>query len=392
MPELLPLPPEREATWVESPSELRSLAARLESVPRVALDTEANSLHAYHERTCIVQVSVPQEDAIVDALAFDDLDPLRDALDRDDVEVVMHGGDYDVSVLTRDFGFRFDRVFDTMIAATILDLPALGLAALVQDQFGVTLNKRFQRANWGRRPITDEQRLYLQRDTIYLLALRNHLATALEAEGLTEVASIEFRRLAKRRGKVRSPDPEAWRRIKGSNKLDAEGRCVLRALHKWREGVAKSKNLPAFKVFSPRSMMALASTPPRRARHPKDLPFLGAKERVRYGRAVLAAVQRGLEQHAKGNVPPARAPSLLSPDEAQRLRGARKVEDRIRAWRRKEATTRKVPNLVILPNPAMEWLARHRPKTLEGLRACDDIGPERIQRYGDALLELVHPA
>lgn len=385
----LPHPPERDASWVERVHDLKAVAALIQDAPLVALDTEANSMHAYEEQTCIVQLTVPAEDTVIDAMAFEDLDPLRDALDRPDVEIVMHGGDYDVSVLTRDFGFRFHRVFDTMIAATILGRRELGLAALVRQHFGVELDKRFQRADWGRRPVSDEQMLYLQRDTIYLLPLREYLLEEIRSAGLSEVAEIEFRRLARRQGKPRVEDPEAWRRVKGSNKLDATGRCVLRALHTWREEAARARDLPPFKVFAPRTMLALAAQPPRRARNPRELPFLGAKERSRHGRAVLAAVQKGLEAHAAGEVPPARVASLLSPEEVDQARHAKKIQERIRDWRRGEATGRKVPNLVVLPNPAMDWISRERPESMEALARCEDLGPERIERYGKTLLKLV---
>lgn len=388
-PARLTPPPERAATWVDHEEALRALADEVRAAPLVALDTEANSMHAYREQTCIVQLTIPQHDSVIDALAFENLDPLRDALDRTDVEIVMHGGDYDISVLTRDFGFRFEHVFDTMIAATILGRKQLGLAALVDEHFDVQLDKRFQRADWGRRPVSDDQMLYLQRDTIYLLPLREHLLAELQAAGLMEVAEIEFRRLARRTGKPWAVDPEGWRRVKGSNKLDAIGRCVLRALHAWREQEAEKRNQPPFKVFAPRTMLALAAKPPRRARHPRELPFLSVREQHRYGRAVLAAVQRGLEAHAAGDIPPARVASPLSPEEAHRLRSAKKVEDRLRAWRRDEAGDRKVPNLVVLPNPALEWLARETPRTREDLLACEDLGPERVERYGATLLELV---
>lgn len=385
----LPHPEDREPRWVDRSADLADVARRVEAANVVALDTEANSMHAYQEQTCIVQLTVPEEDSVIDALAFENLDPLRDAIDRPDVEVVMHGGDYDVSVLTRDFAFCFHRVFDTMIAATILGRKELGLAALVRQHFDVELDKRFQRADWARRPVTDDQMDYLRRDTIYLPQLRAYLGEQLQAAGLTEVAEIEFRRLARRQGKPRVEDPDAWRRIKGAHKLDAVGRCVLRSLHLWREDVAKRRDLPPFKVLAPRSMLALAAQPPRRARHPKALPFLGHKERARHGKGILAAVQKGLEAFARNDIPPAKVKRVLSPEATEQLRHSKKIEERIRAWRRDEAAAREVPNLVVLPNPAMEWIARERPRTLDDLAHCEDVGPERIDRYGETLLKLV---
>ncbi|MFV1959045.1 MAG: ribonuclease D, partial [Planctomycetota bacterium] len=113
-------PAEGPLLCVETPEALASLASRIATCDLVALDIEANSMHAYRERPCVVQLTTPRESAIVDAIAVEDLGALGDALDREDVEVVFHGGDYDVALLARDQGFVFHRVFDTMIAATLL--------------------------------------------------------------------------------------------------------------------------------------------------------------------------------------------------------------------------------------------------------------------------------
>ena len=218
------------AAWIERSEELAGLCARLSSVPRIALDTEANSLHAYRERTCVVQLTTAAESAILDPLALSTLEPLRTALARPEVEVVFHGGDYDIAVLSRDHGFAFERVFDTMIAATLLGEPRVGLADLAREHLGVLLDKRFQTADWARRPVTPEQLVYLQGDTQWLLPLRDLLAARLAEHDLVEEADIEFRRLARRRGRPRAEEPERWRELKGAETLDADGRAVLHAL------------------------------------------------------------------------------------------------------------------------------------------------------------------
>ena len=138
---------------VETPEGLSRLVERIAKEPRLALDTEADSLHAFKERVCVVQLSVPGLDAIVDPLVVPDLSPLRDLVAAGRTEIVFHGGDYDISVLSREHGFSFSRVFDTMIAATLLGLEKLGLAALVEAEWNVHLSKKFQTSDWKRRPL-----------------------------------------------------------------------------------------------------------------------------------------------------------------------------------------------------------------------------------------------
>ena len=386
--DLPPVPPavDEPAEFIDRPGKLEAFCEVLADCAEVALDTEANSMHAYREQTCIVQLTAGGRNALLDVLALPTLEPLRDALDRPDVTVIMHGGDYDITCLTRDHDFRFHQVFDTMIAATLLDAERVGLAHLVEAAYGDVLDKKYQRADWARRPLSPEQMDYLRRDTIYLPGLRAHWYERLEASDLVEEADIEFRRLAKRRGVPREADPEAWRRIKGAGRLNDVGRCVLRALHEWRERVAQSRDVPPFKVFAPKTMLSLAAKPPKKAHHPRQLPFLSHGERARHGRALVAAIQRGLEDHATGRIPPARLTPALSAEETQRQHERRKREDTLKAWRRVERERRKVPGLVILPNPAIAWIVEHLPATMEELAACPDIGSKRLARYGEQVL------
>jgi ribonuclease D len=389
-PPLLPPPAEDAVALIESAADLEAFCRIVAAADSVALDTEANSMHAYRERTCIVQITASGHSAIVDALAVTDLAALRAALDRDDVEVVFHGGDYDITVLTRDHDFRFGRVFDTMIAATLLDEPKVGLADLVAAHFGHKLDKRFQRADWARRPLDDEQLDYLRRDTLYLPALREHLGQRLAEAGLAEEAAIEFARLARRKGKPATVDPEGWRRIKGAAHLDARGRAVLHALFQWREEESARRDRPPFKVLSPRAMLQIAQRPPPRARHPGDLPHLGHHERRRHGKAILAALRAGLEAAEQGRVPARSNKPVLTAEEKRTARTAKQRTDRLKAWRRDEAKRRKVPNVVVLPNPAIAWLVREAPDEVTALRDCPDIGEKRMRRYGTQLLDALH--
>lgn len=391
VPPLAP-PTEGPVQDVTRSEELARLARTLRTVKQVAIDTEANSLHAYYDRTCVVQISSAGSHAIIDALAVPDLTTLRDALDRPDVEVLFHGGDYDISVLTRDHQFSFHKVFDTMIAATLLGIERVGLADLVQSHFGVTLDKAFQRADWGKRPMSPEQRLYLHRDTLYLEPLADFLRGRLHAADLVEEAEIEFRRLASRKGSTAVVDPEGWRKAKGSQHLDPTGRAVLAALWSWREGEAQRRDRPPFKVVGPRELVALAQADAREARALSELRPLPPALRRRYGTAVLRALDQGRKDAAAGRVPepdtrPQRSAQERAADKERRLR-----EEALKAWRRKVAQERRVPNVVVLPNPALQWLLESLPTSPEQLLECQDLGPKRVARYGDEYLKVLRGA
>lgn len=282
-------PPRLQPAFVTTPAALEELAATLRDQPRVAVDTESNSFHAYRERVCLIQLSVPGRDWIVDPLATD-VGPLGAVL-CDGRETVLHGADYDVRCLKRDFGWALPNLFDTMVAARRLGVVGLGLSALVEARIGVRLSKAHQRSDWGRRPLSAEQLAYAALDTHYLLQLRDVLGTELEARGLTATAREEFTRIAAAKPHERVFDPEGWRRLKGARALDAVGQKVLRALWIAREARAEALGRPPFKVLGEMAMLEIAR------RRPADVEALGRITGVtpsvlrNVGEAVLQALK-----------------------------------------------------------------------------------------------------
>ena len=152
---------------------LDRLVGALAAHPVVAVDTESNSLHAYRERVCLIQFSTPAADYIVDPIRLPDLGPLAPLFANPDQQKVFHAAEYDLICLRRDYRFEFANIFDTMSAARTLGWPQVGLAAILDTHFGVTMNKKYQRADWKRRPLTPEQLDYARLDTHYLVALRD---------------------------------------------------------------------------------------------------------------------------------------------------------------------------------------------------------------------------
>lgn len=374
---------------VETADALGALVTRLEGEPRLALDTEANSLHAYRERVCVVQLSVPGLDAIIDPLAVPDLTSLRQLVDRDEVEIVFHGGDYDVSVLSRDHGFAFRRVFDTMIAATFLGEAQLGLLALVEKEFGVRLEKKYQTADWARRPFSSEQINYLRSDTLHLLELSARLKDRIAATDLVEETDIEFVRLAARRGSPWADIPEAWRKAKGAEKLDEQGRAVLASTWAWREQQARTHDVPRFRIVPNETLTDLAARPPTDVADLSRRPGIGSIVRMGDGQALFDAIETGLAAFAGGDAPKAAERPRPTADERAAADVRRKREERIRRWRTDEAIRRKVVNAVVLPNPGMEALIDALPRTAEEIAALRDVGPKRAQMYGAKFLELL---
>ena len=218
---------------VADASGLDRLVLELARHPVVAVDTESNSLHAYRERVCLVQFSTSAADFIVDPVALRGLAPLAPFFAGADQQKVFHAAEGDIAGLRRDFGFTFANIFDTMSAARTLGWPQVGLAAVLAKEFGVTMNKAFQRADWRRRPLSPEQLDYARLDTHYLLALRDRQVEALTAAGRWAEAEEEFERVARARAEPPPADsggPAFWR-VKGSRNLTPAQAAVLRALY-----------------------------------------------------------------------------------------------------------------------------------------------------------------
>ncbi len=228
--------------------QLAEFVSRLSPHPVIGLDTEADSLHSYHEKICLVQVSSPEGGWLIDPLADLDLSDFYASLSRH--RLVIHGADYDLRLLGRHAAFDATDIFDTSIAARFLGLEQIGYAALVQKFFGVPLSKSSQRANWGRRPLPPVMEEYALNDVRYLLPLGEIIENRLREMGRWEWYLQSRDLMVNNAREPRERDTEnAWR-ISGSSKLSPREAAVLRALWHWRETEASAWDRPTFHVIS----------------------------------------------------------------------------------------------------------------------------------------------
>lgn len=232
---------------IATDSQLADLLLQLEPVDRIAVDTEADSLHCYFEKLCLVQVSVPGHDYLIDPLAGFDLKPLAEKLAGK--EIVLQGADFDLRLLRRSLNFVATRIFDTVIAARLLGLRAFSLAALVERYFGVVLTKGSQKANWAQRPLPRQMAEYAMNDTRYLLPLAEKLETELRERGRLEWFQQSCQRALEQTSVQRVRDEEEAWRIAGSGKLGGRASALLRELWQWREKEAQAADRPAFHIL-----------------------------------------------------------------------------------------------------------------------------------------------
>ncbi|MBM3151090.1 MAG: hypothetical protein FJZ96_02610 [Chloroflexi bacterium] len=370
--DLSPLPP---PVWIATPAALRRMALELEGEPRLALDTESNSLHAYRERVCLVQISTSRRDYLVDPFALPDLSPLAPILSNHLQEKVLHAAEYDVICLRRDFGFNLVNTFDTMQAARILGYPAVGLEAMLAEKFQVHLDKRFQKADWGRRPLGREQLEYAGMDSHFLLDLRDALQPELVEKGRWQLAQEEFSRLE--RSENHADTGPSWLRVSGVQKLRPPETAILRELCRWRERLAERLDRPVFKVIGDDKLTALAVGAPQ-ALADLEPAGLTLRQVQLYGSDLLRAIRRGQES------PPLVQPKTRRQPAAQVLR-----LDALRAWRKKAAAEMGVESDLVLPRPFMQAIAEQAPHDIAALAACMPDSPWRLARYGEEILKAI---
>ena len=376
-PRYLPL------TLVADNEGLSRLVQALAPVPVVGVDTESNSLHAYRERVCLIQFSTPDADFVVDSIALPDLSPLAPFFASPTQQKVFHAAEYDLICLRRSYQFEFENIFDTMSAARTLGWAHVGLAAILDSRFGVKLNKKYQRADWKRRPLTPEQLDYARLDTHFLVKLRDQQLQLLIDSGYLTEALEEFARLARPRRESNSagPDPTAFWRATGARTLTPTQAAVLQALFAYRERQAERVDRPPFKVMGESTLLALARSSPRSPADLQGVPGMTPDQIRQHASGLLDAIQEGLEG-------PPRVPPQIDrePDDVHDR------YDRLHTWRKNRARARGVESDVILPRSVLLELARHPPSTPDELAHIPDFGPWRREQYAAEILALLSPS
>lgn len=370
------------ANWVTDSDGVGRLLRALSRVSEFAFDTESNSGFHYHERLCLLQLNVDGALWLVDPLAFDDpswIDRLREPLEDPAVDILIHGGEFDVASMKRDFGLQLRGLWDTQQAATFLGREKTGYANLVEELLGIDLPKAFTRYDWQRRPLPAGPTAYALDDVRHLIDLADALRREVHRRDLVEEVEIAGRAVEEADWPDLSPEKALWR-VKGAHSLrPVEQRRVL-ALLEWRERIAAGHDQPPGRVLNNRALVALAERPPRRS---GELRYAGVRREVRdrYGEELVSLLKRTEDLPA---VP--QRPALRRPSDEERIRAKR-----IRHWKRSESRRRGIPQQAVLPTRAADYLSEHG---ADDLAKVPQLGHKRTRLYGDKLRKLcrVSPA
>ena len=368
------LPP---PVWVDEQHSLQQMIGELSAQPRVAVDTESNSLHAYRERVCLIQFSIPHVDFVLDPFSIKDLSSLGPFFENSSIEKIFHAAEYDLVCMRRDFGFQFANLFDTMQAARILGYAFVGLDNILLEKFGVRIDKRHQKANWGARPLTRQQIDYARHDTHYLFQLRDLLEGQLREMGRWELARDDFALACHVELPKERMSGASWRRFAARKDISPRELTILYELCVARDQIAENLDRPAFKVIGDDMLLAMARNTPVDSNTLAEIG-LSMKQVRLWGGSILAAIARG-----------AGAP-LIKRDQAQRPSDAMlKRLDRLKTWRKTLAKEMNVESDIVLPKIYLNSIAENPPNNLRELEEIMAGSPWRLRHYGTQILHLV---
>ncbi len=285
------------AALIENQHDLSKLIGNLEKSAHVAVNTESNSFYAYFNRICLIQVSTEHQDYIIDPFSAGDIEAFGKILANPDIEKIFHAAPNDIAGLKRDFKFTVHNIFDTSVAAKMLGYKQLGLAPILLEHFGISLNKKWQRYDWGRRPLRNEQIEYARFDTHFLIPLRHRLVEELKEKELLEAAREAFEKLCAQQITEKQFRPGDFLHIYGAQSLDAIGKRILKALYLFREKEARRRDRAPFRILTNETLLRLALQRPRSLQDftkIKGIPRIYATSRIAVH--LLELIRRNGEQ------------------------------------------------------------------------------------------------
>jgi ribonuclease D len=366
--------------------DLKALCRHLEKERVVAFDTEADSFYHYFDKTCLIQVADRKSNWLIDPLALGgatELAPLAPIFASPDVRKVFHAAEYDIYILKRDYGFEFANLFDTMVSAQLLGYGSVGLAALANRHFEVSLPKDEQRSDWSVRPLTEDQLRYAAADVVHLIPLAEQLERELRKARRLTWAQEEFAALTRRAWPAREFDKLGYLKIKGARGLDSKSLAVLRELYLMRDARARKFDRPPFKVLGNRALLEIAQRVPENDAQLGQIKGITDLILRRLGRDILAAVARA-DKKSHGPIP--------RTADGTRRRMDRRTERRLhllKRWRTERAAGLAMDPGVFAPNSALEAIAWQEPKSAEELTELRELKGWFVREFGSEVVEVL---
>ena len=363
--------------------QLKDLVKKLENEAAVGIDVEADSMYHFKEKVCLIQMATARINVVIDPLEIKDLSALRPVFTNRKIQKIFHGADYDVRSLYRDFKIGIHNLFDTELASRFLGFPETGLEAVLKKRFAVSLDKKYQRKDWSKRPLPQEMMDYAAEDARYLLPLARGLIKELQGKGRLSWVEEECELLSKVRPSINGDQP-LYLNFKGAGKLDPRNLAILEALLQSRVNIARKKDRPLFRIIGSRSLLDLAENRPTNMKQLKKCGALSPKQIDMYGRHLIADIKQAIKIPQKDlPVYPRRKAPRVPASAAERVKSLRK-------WRDRQASKLAMEPSLILTKSLISALAVQRPSKKSELSRIKDIKKWQIREFGNDILETLN--
>jgi len=370
---------------IDRDDDLEEARALTVGLPSVALDCEAAGFHRYSDRLSLVQLTAGPVTFLLDPLSLDPREVLRPLVEDPAIEVLMHGADYDVRLLDRDLDLRLAGLFDTQIAASLLGENGIGLSALLDRYFGVKLTKKYQRADWAERPLSDGMKEYAAHDTLHLAGLADLMKERLETSGRMAWAEEEFRELEKLRWTPSEDDEDPVARVKGAKDLSPLESERLRAALRWRDGIARDRDKALFRVAGDPVLVEVARQGPSSVDQLANIQGMNGGLARGEGEPLVEEFSR-IEALPEADL----SPFPRGPRGNGRGRPLPEVEERfqrLKAVRNKHAEALGIDRGTLLPNAVIQAMADEPPASRESLASVPGLRRWQAGVLGDELIE-----
>jgi ribonuclease D len=371
---------ESELLFIKDYSGLLNAATILSGAEIMGVDVESDSMFHYKEKVCLIQISVPGINMLIDTMLLKDLSPLLPVFSNPGILKIFHGADYDIRSLHRDFGIEVNSLFDTQIAARFLGMPQTGLSYCLENLFGIVLEKKYQKKDWSIRPLPKEMIQYAVKDTLHLIHLAQTLKKKLILNDRLSWVEEECALLSRVRSIPAGTEP-LYLRFKGASKFNPRRLAILEELLKWREAAALKKDVPPFKILGNHQVMELIDKKPSNI---EELIGLSPKQANRFGKGILEAIQTA---HA---IPDNLLPVFPKTKRPRQGADILKKIHTLKEWRDKYGKKVGLDPSIISPNSLIQSVAKENTYTLEGLKGLSEARKWQINLFGEEMCMLLN--
>lgn len=366
--------------FIQNDADLKRVSEEFRQNTEIAVDLEADSMFHFKEKICLIQMASSTLTVIIDPLNIDDMSPLKPVFDDPGIRKILHGSDYDIRSLYRDYAFEVNNLFDTELASRFLGVNETGLGSVLENRFDIHLDKTFQKKDWSQRPLSDEMIEYGACDVIHLLPLARILDSELEEKKRASWVREECDLLSQ----VRCPEPNGdplFLRVKGAGRLDRLSLAVLENLLHMRMHFAEKKDKPVFKVIGNASLLDISRRKPKTLEQLIKDKSLSKRQVDAFGKAVIHEVSEALKipEEDLPSYPRKRKPAV-KPDVPKRF-------DRLKEWRDKVAQDLSIDPPMLFNKALLTEIATRNPRTMDDFANVNGIKNWQINEFGADILK-----